>query len=575
MSKYAKLFIPVLLICAFTYGLAVGHFRVFPFHQVIELRNKVFDLAGAEYGRDDDSIQLAEAVEILETALHRILLKKIHLKQGQDIGRGGTMTNIDYKIFINVNSNDSDRDLILVYDLENHFQYKTDTLKVPMNYEELLSSSLVELEGFDLFRYRVSGLYAEKNQDDTYTLYASHNFYEKDQNCISFNISKTSFSINENTLKQNTGWETIFTADPCIFPEKNIGFVNPFPGHMAGGKIVEYDDNTLLVSVGSFSTDPSLFTSLPMDTLSSIGKILLINKTTGESRIFAKGFRNPQGLFIDSSGTIWSTDHGPYGGDELNIIKENGNYGWPIVTYGINYRREEWPHSLNQGRHENYDKPVFVWMPAIAPANISQIQGDKFSLWNRDLIIGGLTGRGLHRLRIENGNRVIYNEMIRLGHRIRDLAILPDEKIVLLTDEGSLFILDDGGPLYDEIGTEMQARIAALDLFDQLIDDIDKTELPREQLNAESIYTRHCSSCHFLAEIHDVGPHLNNLFAREVGGLADFNYSYNLKESSEKWSPDLLKSFLLEPDNRFPNTSMAQIPLTSAEVDSIISVLGR
>lgn len=574
MNKYLKLTILALIVFAFIYGLAVGHFRIFPFHQIINLKNKVSSIADFGKKNDVSTDLLKEDVEVIETSLHRLLLKKIHLQYGMDIGRGGTMTSLGYRVYMNVNSNNENRDLIQIYNLENRFQYMSETLRAPMNYKELLSSPLVEIEGFDLFRYRISGLYAEKNIDGSHTLYASHNFYEKDQNCISFKISKLTISFQENSLLQETEWKTIFTADPCIFPEKNTEYSNPFPGHMAGGKMAEYDENTLLVSVGSFSTDPELYYSLPMDPSSSFGKILLIDKETGSSKIYAKGLRNSQGLLIDNKGTIWATDHGPRGGDELNIIVEGANYGWPIETYGTNYGSMEWPFATNQGRHENYDKPKYVWMPAIAPTNILQIQGNKFSLWNGDLIIGSLTGRSLHRLRIEGG-QIIYNEVIHLGYRVRDLTILPDEKLLLLTDEGSLFIIDDGGPVYDEIEAEIQVRIAGLELYDELLGDVAAVNLRLEALNAEAIFSRHCSACHFLNEINDVGPHLNNLFNRQVGSLEYFNYSYDLNENEEFWSPELLRSFLIEPKEKFPNTTMPKMPITSAEADSIISVFNR
>lgn len=575
MSTKAKIFIAILVCATFMYGLMVGHYKFFPFYQIIDFRNKIFDLSGIEYGPVDETIQTTEPVEVLETSLHRLLLKKIHLSQDEEIVRGGAMANIDYQVFINTNANSQDRELILVYDLENYSRYKSDSLKVPMNYETLLSSPLIEMDGFDLFRFRVNGLYLDKNSDESYTLFASHHFYEEDKNCISFNISRTTISFREKKLIQESDWKNIFKAKPCVYPDENVGYENPFPGHMASGKIVEYDENTLLVSVGSFSTDPDLYDSLPMDDTSFFGKLLLIDKMTGESKIFAKGIRNSQGLLIDNNGTIWATDHGPRGGDELNIIKENGNYGWPLETYGINYGMKKWPFSTSQGRHDVYDKPAFVWIPSIATTNLIQIGGNKYSLWQNDLLIGSLSGKRLERVRVEEGNQAIYSETIPVEERIRDMLLLPDEKIVLLTDEGSLFILDDGGPVYEDIGPELQVRMAGLDLLDQLVEDIDLDELEKGALKAESIYAQHCSSCHFLTTTHDIGPHLSGLFQREVGGLPDYNYSYELETSTERWTPGVLKSFLLEPENQFPNTSMKQIPLSSTEADSIIAFLER
>lgn len=575
MRTVSKVIVIILLICAFAYGFMVGLYKIFPFSQILGLRNSVFDVVGVEYGPKEEVVLLAEPVEVMDTALHRLFVKKVHINYNKDITRSGAMTNHEYDVFINPNYDTKDKGLIMAYDMENHQQYQMDSLEVPLNYEQLLSSNLVELEAFDLFRFRVSGMYIDVNADDSYTLFAAHHFYEKDENCISFNISKTDLSKSGNVISQESGWETIYTATPCIYPEENTHFSSPFPGHMESGSIIEYDDNTLLISVGTFSTDPEQFGSLPMDRSSSFGKFHLVDKTTGESSIYAIGIRNAQGIVRDSEGTIWATDQGPMGGDELNIVEEGRNYGWPMVTYGINYGIREWPFAEEQGRHPNYDKPAYVWLPSVATSCIIQIRGDKYPLWDGDLLVGSLGGGLLNRIRVDENNRVVYNERIYMAERIRDLLMLPDGKIVLLTDDSSLVIIEDGGPVYEEISEEHEVRRASLNLFDKLVEDMDQAEVQRGALTARSIYAQRCSACHYLTETNSVGPHLKNLFDREVGGLPDFNYSHSLAESDEEWSADLLKSFLLNPDNTFPNTNMIQVSLTPAEADSIASFLAN
>lgn len=520
---------------------------------------------------------LKEPTLIQETALQRLLIKKVHLNQGKDIGRGGALTNINFKVFINSNENSDNKELINVYDLKNMISYDSEDFRVPMNYSGLISSPLAEIEGFDLFRFRISGLYGEKNSDGTYTLFAAHNIYEEEKECISFNLSRIHISLDNGTITKLTDWETLFTANPCIYPQNaNVAVTNPFPGHMAGGKIVNYDADNLLVSVGSFSIGIDNQVYLSADSTSSFGKFLLINKNTGQSSIYAIGIRNSQGLLISSSGTIWATEHGPQGGDELNIIKRGGHYGWPYVTYGVDYGNNPWELAEEQGRHDGFDKPAFVWITAIAPTNLIEITGEKFSDWKGDLIIGSLTGRSLHRVRIKEDNSVIYNEVIHLGYRVRDISLLPDERIIMLTDEGSLFIIDDGGPVYKEIDHESSARITKLDVFDILLDQIfsGNDSLPTG-LSAENIYNMNCAACHYVEKLHDVGPHLNNLFNRAVGGLEDYNYSNVLDESDAVWTAELLKSFLLTPERTFPNTRMQKVPLNESEADSIVTFFSR
>lgn len=570
MSKKAILIAITLVGFSFIYGLLVGTYKIFPYDEINQFKSYILN----QNDQESQVAQLSEPVEIIETGLERLLLKKIQISHNKDVGRGGAMTTNGYQMFVNIGGNNPNRGLIGVYNLDEKFRYEGDSLKAPMNYESLLNSPLAELEGFDLFRYRVSGMFVDKEStNEHHTLYASHNTYESSENCISFNISKIDFSLEEESLTQLSDWEQIFQASPCIYPEENVEYPTPFPGHMASGKIVEYDENTLLVSVGNFSDDPELYNSLPTDSTSSFGKFLLIDKESGESEIFAIGSRNSQGLMIDDAGTVWATEHGPYGGDELNIIRDGNNYGWPEVTYGVNYGNREWPHTPEQGRHRGYTKPVHVWLPSIAPTDIVEINHDRFPLWDGDYIVGSLRNQSLHRLRLTNEKQVLYDEAIDIDERIRSLSILPDGKLVILNDWGSLILVDEGGPIFEDIDSQVQDRITALDQFDQMLETADGISQESLSITAEVIFTQNCTSCHSVSEANSIGPHLTNLFNREVGSLPDYDYSFALESNSQQWNPDLLKSFLLEPNNQFSGTSMSKVNLTSAEADSIAAYL--
>src|SRR5690606_36143508 len=140
-----------------------------------------------------------------------------------------------------------------------------------------------------------------------------------------------------------------------------------FQGLDIGGRMASLGADTLLLTLGEHQFDgvrtPVAFAQ---DTAVSYGKTYLIDLRTGTVERFTMGHRNPQGLYIDPSGTVWSTEHGPRGGDELNRLVRGGNYGWPIVTYGVNYGATAWPMNPRQGTHEGYDRPVYAWVPSIA-----------------------------------------------------------------------------------------------------------------------------------------------------------------------------------------------------------------
>ena len=160
--------------------------------------------------------------------------------------------------------------------------------------------------------------------------------------------------------------------------------------------------------------------------------------------IYTYGNRNPQGLATHpTTGEIWSTEHGPMGGDELNRISPGKNYGWPIITYGINYNGS--PVSDIQQK-EGMAQPVLYWTPSIAVCGIDFVRGDHFPRWTNDLFVTGLGYEELRRLNIEDG-RVIYQEVVLKNHgRVRDVACAPDGSIyVVLNNPGTILHLTNAG----------------------------------------------------------------------------------------------------------------------------------
>jgi glucose/arabinose dehydrogenase len=149
--------------------------------------------------------------------------------------------------------------------------------------------------------------------------------------------------------------------------------------------------------------------------------------------IYTHGNRNVQGIALyPDSGDVWSHEHGPRGGDEINILKSGANYGWPLVTYG----REYSGLTITDKRSmDGMEDPLLQWTPSIAPSGMAFYTGDKMPQWRGDLFIGTLAGQHLRRLDIEGG-RVIKQEKLltKLETRIRDVRSGPDGYIYILTD---------------------------------------------------------------------------------------------------------------------------------------------
>jgi len=150
--------------------------------------------------------------------------------------------------------------------------------------------------------------------------------------------------------------------------------------------------------------------------------------------IFSYGHRNPQGMALHpETGKVWIHEHGPQGGDELNIISKGDNYGWPVITYGVNYVIGT---KIGEGTHkQGMEQPDYYWVPSIAPSGMTFYTADKFPNWKGNMFVGSLKFQLLVRLELK-GDQIIREERLLTGKlgRIRDVRTGPDGYIYLLTD---------------------------------------------------------------------------------------------------------------------------------------------
>lgn len=149
--------------------------------------------------------------------------------------------------------------------------------------------------------------------------------------------------------------------------------------------------------------------------------------------VYSYGHRNMQGIVIDpESGVIWTHEHGPQGGDELNRITPGDNYGWPIATLGIDYNGARISPFFD---HDGFHAPDWVWTPSIAPSGLALYDGDLFADWQGDLLISALAGQAVHRLDLEAGEVVAEERLLfERGQRIRQVLTGPDGAIWLLAE---------------------------------------------------------------------------------------------------------------------------------------------
>ncbi|HTR28108.1 MAG TPA: PQQ-dependent sugar dehydrogenase [Puia sp.] len=216
-----------------------------------------------------------------------------------------------------------------------------------------------------------------------------------------------------------------------------------------GSRLVFDRDGNLFVSVGEKFMPQSRV--LAQDVNSYLGKIIRIttdgkpaagnpflNRSGAKPEVYSYGHRNPEGLEINpETGELWESEFGPRGGDEINIIRAGKNYGWPVITYGIEYQGG--PVGAGIQQQAGMEQPIYYWDPVISPSGICFYRGNAIPEWKDNLFISCLSGQHLDRLVIKN-NKVVGEERLMedINTRIRDVTYM-DEKLYAITDDGDIY----------------------------------------------------------------------------------------------------------------------------------------
>jgi aldose sugar dehydrogenase len=211
-----------------------------------------------------------------------------------------------------------------------------------------------------------------------------------------------------------------------------------------GGRMMFMPDKSLILTLG----DGYSYRDKAQDLGSDLGKIVritdagqaapgnpFIGKAGARPEIYSFGHRNVQGIARDPvSGTLYAHEHGPKGGDEVNIISPGKNYGWPVITYGVDYSGA--PISL-KNKQDGMEQPITYWVPSIAPSGMALYTGEMFPAWKGDLLVTALAGQHLRRVNLDKGtvaSQEVY--LAERGERYRHVVQAPDGALLLLTDDG-------------------------------------------------------------------------------------------------------------------------------------------
>jgi hypothetical protein len=267
---------------------------------------------------------------------------------------------------------------------------------------------------------------------DGVRLFVSHERFLPERGTTALAVS--TILLDSKDLAPLGPWDIIYESQPLK--------AKLYSGFAGGGRMIARSDS-LYLTVGDYNLDNVYMASKleAQNPDTDFGKILKIDIATKTKHVVSSGHRNPQGLVITSAGTIYSTEHGPRGGDELNVIVAGGNYGWPVTTLGIHYTTYDWPNHRAELSEQGFIAPLYAWVPSIAVSNIIEI-ANFHAAWDGDLLVESLKAQSLFRIRRDTDGHVVYSEPIPLGHRLRDIAALPNGTLVLWTDDAQLLFLN-------------------------------------------------------------------------------------------------------------------------------------
>ncbi|MDC0217220.1 PQQ-dependent sugar dehydrogenase, partial [Pelagibacteraceae bacterium] len=364
---------------------------------------------------------------------------------------------------------DKTNNLIIIINPNGHlFYYDINSKK----YSEI-NSNLDEIIKKNKISEKTPFLLNEKKEDRQYWLtslgardIAIANVNNKKYLFTLLSVQKDKYCMNDTVYKSEIKDQTASLEFTKVFQEDDCSFRGP---NQASSRIEILDDNYLLITQGlgqirDTSNKENNFSSVPVSDW-PVGKLIKINIMNGNYEVITDGHRNPQGLTIineneildlsyknetniiyvfinfikntffrsdKSNKVILSTEHGPRGGDEINIILENKNYGWPNVSYGISYGENISNWSKN---HNNFQEPLYYFLPSIGISELEFYNHEQFPRWKKNLLVSSMKRGSLFRLDIDwKEKKVLGSEEIEIGCRIRDLEINNVGNIYMLCD---------------------------------------------------------------------------------------------------------------------------------------------
>lgn len=293
--------------------------------------------------------------------------------------------------------------------------------------ERLVGRVIPPAERINDARFAITDIAVLSKSATAANLLISYPSFRKSGNCVVVKLDAFQLTLGSKPLlTKSKNW---FTSKPCV----PISAVQ----HTAG-RLAVIDNKTIYFTVGDLGYSKIGSKSARGD----LGSVFKVSATKVER--ISTGHRNQQGIELIGK-DLYISEHGPRGGDELNLIKLGADYGWPTVTYGEAYSAGDYVRPIRPGTHDGFELPLYNWVPSVAPTELVLLPAaSKWGVWSSQLVMGTLKEEALIFIQLNSKNKVGQVVSVDVADRIRDLELLPDGRLVATTDSGNLLLISGG-----------------------------------------------------------------------------------------------------------------------------------
>jgi glucose/arabinose dehydrogenase len=290
--------------------------------------------------------------------------------------------------------------------------------------EQLIGQVISPNQRINDSRFAITDIAVLASDSKSASVLISYPIYNKTSKCVVVRLSAYEVALTEKpTLSKQKDW---FTSKPCV-PVSAV--------QHAAGRLEVIDKTSAYLTIGDLGFKKIGSKSARGD-LGSVFKV-------GASKVekISSGHRNQQGIVLIGT-DLYTSEHGPRGGDELNLIKKGVDYGWPSVTYGDRYSFFDYVKPNRPGTHEGFEKPLYYWVPSVAPTELIQLPTNStWGSWSEQLVMGTLANQSLIFIQLLAKQKVGAVVSVDVGQRIRDLEVTSTGSILATTDSGQLLLI--------------------------------------------------------------------------------------------------------------------------------------